>query len=109
MSFKRSRPLRSGIGARDELRFDLAGGAPCGVVKRVEIFLHRTAHRGEGWPIHGLRAGNGTLLVGVGCNQGGVYREALAADQTFLDATADDGFKNMPEDVAFSEAAVAVL
>src|SRR5215467_744308 len=65
--------------------------------------------RGEGWPIHGFRAGNRTLLVGVGRNQGGVHREALAADQTFLDATADDSFKNMPEGVAFSEAAVAVL
>jgi hypothetical protein len=46
------------------------------------------------------------LLVGVGRNQGGVYREALATNQTFLDATADDSFKNMPEGVAFSEAAV---
>jgi hypothetical protein len=49
------------------------------------------------------------LLVGVGRHQGGVHREALAANQTFLDATADDGFKNMPEGAAFSEAAVAVL
>ena len=50
-----------------------------------------------------------TLLVGVGRNQAGVHREALAANQTFLNATADDGFKNMPESVAFSEAAGAVL
>ena len=49
------------------------------------------------------------MLVGVGRNQGSVYREALAANQTFVNATADDGFKNMPEGVAFSEAAVAVL
>jgi len=31
-----------------------AGGAPCGGVERVEIFLHRTARRGEGRPIHDL-------------------------------------------------------
>jgi hypothetical protein len=49
------------------------------------------------------------LLVGVGRNQGCVYREAFAANQTFLDATADDSFKNMVEGVAFPEAAVAVL
>src|SRR4029453_12132434 len=97
MALERSRPLRRGIGARDEFRLDLAGGAPCGVVERVEIFLHRTARRGERWPIHGLRAGNRTLLVGVGRNQAGVDREALAANQAFLDATADDSFKNIPE------------
>ena len=49
------------------------------------------------------------MLVGVGRNQGGVHGEALAANQTFFDAPADDSFKNMPEDIAFSEAAVAVL
>jgi hypothetical protein len=49
------------------------------------------------------------LFVGVGRNQGGVHREALAANQTFLDATADDSFENMPEDIAFPEAAVTVL
>jgi hypothetical protein len=31
------------------------------------------------------------LLVGVGRNQGGVHGEALAANQTFFDATADGG------------------
>src|SRR5215472_5007794 len=109
MPLERSCPLRRGIGARDKLRSDFAGRAPCSVVERVEIFLHRTARRGERWPIHGFRAGNRTLLVGVGRNQGGVHREALAADQTFFDATADDSFKNMPEGIALSEAAVAVL
>jgi hypothetical protein len=49
------------------------------------------------------------LLVGVGRNQGGVDREAFAGYQTFFNAAAYDGFKNMPEGVAFSETAVAVL
>jgi hypothetical protein len=56
-----------------------------------------------------LLSRNGTLLVGVGRNQAGVHREALAANQTFLDAPADDSFENMPEDIAFPEAAVTVL
>jgi hypothetical protein len=48
------------------------------------------------------------LLVGVGRNQGGIHGEALAGNKTFFDATADDSFENMPEDIAFPEAAVTV-
>ena len=59
----------------------------------------------------GFRLGEDFMLlaIAVGRYQGGVHREALATNQTFLAATTDDGFKNMPEGVAFSEAAVAVL
>src|SRR5215472_8178676 len=49
MPLERSCPLRRWIGARDKLRPDFAGRAPCSVVERVEIFLHRTARRGERW------------------------------------------------------------
>jgi hypothetical protein len=45
MALECSRPLRSGIGARDELRFDLAGRAPCGLssVSRYSCTERRVA------------------------------------------------------------------
>ena len=54
MPLQRAGPLRRGIGPRDELRLDLAGRAPGGLVQRVEILPHRAAGRRHRLPVDRL-------------------------------------------------------
>lgn len=75
-----SGPLRRRIGARDELRLGLADRAPGGFVERVEIFADRSARPGEIVPVDRRGSVRRALRVGIGLDQAGVDREALAAD-----------------------------
>jgi len=109
MPFVSASPLRCGIGSGDELRHGLAGGTPCGIVERVEIFPHRAAARGEAAPVDVLSAGDRPPLVGIGGDQAGVHRKSFAANQPFLNTAAHHDLEDMPKRIAFPEATMAVL
>src|SRR6266481_4770644 len=109
MSSVSTSPLCCGIGSGDELRYGLAGGTPCGIVKRVEIFPHRAATRREAAPVDGLSAGDGSLLVGVGGDQAGIHRKSFATNQPFLNTAAHHSLEDIPERIAIPEATMAVL
>jgi hypothetical protein len=49
------------------------------------------------------------LPVGVGRDEAGVDRKALAVDQAFLDTAVEDSLEHSAQKIAVSEAAVPVL
>ena len=97
-------PLAGRIGVRRELRRDVGRGTEGGVVQRGQV-LHHGARRGFG--IDGVEVpilfGGGVQLVGVGMDEAGVGREPLATDEALSDASGDDVFKDLPEQVAVAE------
>ena len=109
MALQGARPLRRRIGPRDELRRDLAGGAPSGLIERIEILAHRPAGPGKIVPVDGLRSFRRALLVRIGPDQAGINREALASDEPFVDAALDGGLEQLAQEIAVPEAAVPVL
>jgi len=48
------------------------------------------------------------LLVGIGGNEAGINGKTLTTDQALIHASAHDGLKDMPQDVALPEPAIAV-
>jgi hypothetical protein len=64
---------------------------------------------GEIVPIDRLRPFGGTLAVGVGPDQAGVDREAFAADKPLVDAALDRRLEQLTQEIAITEAAMAVL
>ena len=60
-------------------------------------------------PVDLLRPFRRALPVGVGPDQAGIDREALAADQPFLDAAPDRRLEQLAQEIAVAEAAVPVL
>src|ERR1700693_5661770 len=80
-----ARPLRRGVRRRDELRNNLAGRAPGGVIERVEIFPHGAPRRRPLLPIDLIGACKRALLVGVSRDQAGVDGETFTADQALGD------------------------
>ena len=48
------------------------------------------------------------MPVRVCCNQAGIRREALTADQSLGEAATDDAFKKTPKDIAVPETSVPV-
>ena len=104
----RAGPLRRRIGRRDELRNLLTGRAIKRIVQGLDIFPHRplgvlgNIRRLPFWPW------NGALLVGVGLDQAGIHGKAFTARQAFRHATLNRTFKQMPQNIALAEAAVAV-
>jgi hypothetical protein len=54
-----------------------------------------------------LDARDRTLTVGIGFDQAGINGEALAADQTSLDARSHHALKHTTEDIALTEALIA--
>lgn len=107
MPFEWAHPLRSWIGPRDELWHGFAGRAPGGFVERVEILPHRPACGGECPPIRVLRTGNRTMFVGVGWDQAGIHREALATNQVLFETAAYHCLEDMPERTTLTKAAMA--
>ena len=95
---------------RGELRLHIARGPEGRVVEHGQILAHG-ARRGLG--VDRLRSPvllrRRILLVGIRLDQAGVHGEAIAADQALGDAPRDHRLEEMPEEVAFAEAAVPVL
>ena len=54
------------VGLGDEIRFDLAGGAPGGINQGVELFPGRAARGRERFLMHLFRAPGRTRAVGIG-------------------------------------------
>src|SRR5882762_3481017 len=109
VSFVSAGPLRCRIGPGDELRRDLAGRTPGGLVESVEILPYGTPARSERRPICTFCAGDGPLLVGVGRDQTGIDRKSLPANEPFLDTTAHHSLEDMPERIAVTKSTMAVL
>jgi hypothetical protein len=75
---------RGRVGRRDELRCDRARCAERRIIERSQILLHSPSGVCIGMPLFPRRR---ALLVGVGSDQAGVDRKALAADQPLVQAT----------------------
>ena len=99
-------PARRRIGGRDELRLDRRRAAEGRVVEHGQILVDRPV----GGRLQSSRvAGHAALTVGVGGDQAGVDREALAAHQALGHAARDNGLEQLAQQIAVAEAAVAVL
>ena len=99
--------MRRRVGRRDELRLDLGRCAESRVVEGGEILLHRPAGGFGIALLVPLFARDRALTVGVGLDQAGIDREALAADQTGLDAGPHDALEDAAEEIALAKALVA--
>src|SRR4051794_7600926 len=87
-------PLGRGIGRRDELRDNLAGGTPRRIVEGRQILLHGAAGpRRIAIPAPILTCDR-ALLIGVSLDQARIDGKAFATDQTGRDACLDDPLKN---------------
>jgi hypothetical protein len=75
-----SAPLGRRIGWRDELRDDVAGGAPRRIIQRRQIVFDRTAGALQIAVLVPVLTHNRPLLVGVGRNQARVDCKTFAAD-----------------------------
>src|SRR5450432_607452 len=99
-------PLRRGIGRRDELRHNLAGGAPRRIIEGRQILLHRAAGPlGIAIPAPILPCDR-ALLVGIGLDQAGIDCKTFTANQTDRDARLYDPLKHATENLSFAEALV---
>src|ERR1035437_8894786 len=100
-------PLGRGIGRRDELRDNFAGGAPRSIVEGRQILLYRPA--GLRWItiIAPVLTRDRTLLIGVRLDQACIYGKAFATNQTGRNACLDDPFKHTTENISFAESLVA--
>jgi hypothetical protein len=65
----------------DKLRDDLRGRTISGIVKRGQIFIHRTAGSFGIDILVPLRTWNRTAFVGVSLNEARIHRKAFTADQ----------------------------
>jgi hypothetical protein len=99
-------PLRRGIGRRDKLRDNVAGGAPRRIVKGRRILLHRAA-RPLGITIPApILTRDRALLVGIGLDQARINRKTFTANQTGRNARFDDPFEHATKNVSLAETLV---
>jgi hypothetical protein len=100
-------PLRRRIGRRDELRRHLAGRTEGRIIEGRQVLLHRPGRCLKIAILVPLFARDRPLLVGVGHDQAGIDRKALAADQASRDAPLHHMLEHAPEDIAVAKALVA--
>ena len=96
-------PLGRRIGWRDELRHNVAGGAPRRIVESRQILLHRAA--GPRWiaVLAPILTSDRALLVGIGRNQARIDGKAFTANQTGRNAPLDDPFEHVAKYVSLAE------
>src|SRR2546421_11573997 len=100
-------PLRRGIGGRDELRDNVAGGAPGRIIEGRQILLHRAAGpRRIAIPVPILTRDR-ALLIGIRLDQARIDGKAFAANQTGRNARLDDPFEHPAENISLAETLVA--
>jgi len=102
----RTRPACCWIGRRDELGNDLGRGSKCCVVQYGQILFNRTTRSFRG---QSLLALNAILPIGIGLDQAGIDRKTFAANQSLIDAAAQDGLKQPSQQIALPETTMAVL
>src|SRR6202011_5050117 len=100
-------PLRRGIGRRDELRDNVAGGAPCRIVEGRQILLDRTPGPRRITVPAPVLTRDRALLVGVGRNQARIDCKSFATNQTGGNACLDDPFEHAADNISIAEALVA--
>lgn len=95
--------MRSIVG---RLRRDDRGGcAERGIVQDIQILVDGAARRTRR---QAVRSRPAALAIGVGADQAGIDREALAADQPFGHAAAHRRLEHLAQQIAVAEAAVSV-
>src|SRR5882762_10217896 len=92
-------PLGRGIGWRDELRYNIAGGAPRRIVEGRQILLHRAAGPRRIAILAPILTCDRALLISVGRNQARIDGKAFAADQAGRDARLDDPLEHTAENI----------
>jgi hypothetical protein len=97
VSLQGTRPLSCRIRPGDELRRDRARGTSGRVVWNIEVLASRPAGSGELVPIDRLRPIRRALPAGVGMDQAGIDREALATDERRLDAAPDGRLEQLAQ------------
>ena len=99
------------IGQRDVLGHArvIFFAAGVGSLEAFEVLAHGAARAVTCGPVDWLAARHATGAVDVGLDDAGIDREALAGDQPFLHAAAQDAFEDVAEGIALAEAAVPVL
>jgi hypothetical protein len=83
-------PLGRRIGPRNELRDNVAGGAPRGIVKGRQIFLHRATGPLRIAIPAPILTRDRALLVGIGRNPARIDGKAFATNQIGRNARLDD-------------------
>src|SRR3954447_8229095 len=106
-SLVRSGPLCRGIGWRDELRDNVAGGAPCLIVEGRQILLHCAAGPSRITIPMPILTCDRALLVGIGLDQARIDGKAFATNQVGRNAPLDHPFEHTTENVSLAEALVA--
>src|SRR5215207_8623362 len=99
-------PLGRGIGWRNELRDNLAGGAPRCIVEGRQILLHRAAGPRRITIFAPILTCDRALLVGIRLDQAGIDRKTFAANQTGGDARLDDSLEHVAENISIAETLV---
>ena len=97
---------RRRVGDREELGGDRGCATERCLIEHREILAHRVA---GGVGRQALAARHRTLAVGIGLDQAGIDRKALAADQPLGDAARDGRLEQLAQQIAVTQAAVAVL
>src|SRR5438132_1741 len=100
-------PLRRGIGRRNELRDNLAGGAPRRIVEGRQILLHRAAGPRRITILAPILTCDRALLIGIRLDQARIDRKAFAANQTGRDARLDDSLEHVAENISITKTLVA--
>jgi 2-succinyl-5-enolpyruvyl-6-hydroxy-3-cyclohexene-1-carboxylate synthase len=100
-------PLGRGIGWRDELRHNVAGGAPLRIVQGRQILLHCAAGPRRIAILAPILTCDRALLIGIGRNQAPINGKAFATNQTGRDARLDDPLEHPTKNISLAEALVA--
>jgi hypothetical protein len=100
-------PLRRGIGWRDELRDNVAGGTLRRIVEGRQILLHRAiGPRQIAIPSPVLPCDR-ALLVGVGRDQTGIDGKAFTTNKTGGNARLDNPLEHAAKNIPLAETLVA--
>src|SRR4029453_8861034 len=97
-------PLRRRIRWRDELWYNVAGGAPRRIVEGRQILLHRTAGPRRIAILAPIQTCDRALLIGIGRNQARINGKALATNQTGRDTRLDDALEHATKNLSLAEA-----
>jgi hypothetical protein len=99
-------PPRGRIDRCEILRCDGRRRTKGRIIQYRQILLNRATR--SSWT-QSFRALHPALAVSISLDQTGIDSEALTADQPFTHAAADDGLEHIPQRIAVTEAAMAVL
>jgi hypothetical protein len=106
MAFVSAGPLGGRIRRGDELRCNGRRSTESGIIENSQILLDGA---GSVFLCFPLSAWYRTLLVGIRCDQAGIYCKSFRANQPLSEAAFHYRLEHMPQDIALPEPAMAVL